>query len=130
MKDLGLFILRVFSGSFMLFGHGLSKVQSLFAVGGIKFADPIGLGSGISLSLSAFAEFFCAGLLILGLFPRVSAGILIINMFVAGIIYHSSDPFATKEKALVYLVIFVALFILGAGKYSIIELLPSKFRKF
>jgi putative oxidoreductase len=129
MKDLGLFLLRVFSGSFILFGHGLLKVQNLFAAGEIKFADPIGIGSGFSLTLSAFAEFFCAGLLIIGLFPRVSAGILIINMFVAGFIYHSPDPFATKEKALIYLVIFTTLLILGAGKYSINELLPSKYRK-
>jgi len=84
----------------------------------------------LSLTLSAFAEFFCAGLLVLGLFPRVSTAILIINMFVAGIIHHSPDPFAVKEKALLYLVIFVSLFILGAGKYSISELLPSKYRKF
>ena len=130
MKDIGLLILRSFSGAFILFGHGLMKVQNLFSGGDIKFADPIGIGMGLSLTLSAFAEFFCAGMLVLGLFPRVSVAILIINMFVAGIIHHSPDPFAVKEKALLYLVIFVSLFILGAGKYSINELLPSKYRKF
>ena len=129
MKDVGLLILRGFSGAFMFFGHGLSKLQNLLA-GNLNFADPLGLGQNLSLILSTFAEFFCAGLLILGLFPRVSAGILIINMFVAGFIQHSSDPFAVKEKALIYLVIFIALLIFGAGKYSINELLPSKYRKF
>ena len=129
MKDVGLLILRGFSGAFMFFGHGLSKLQNLLA-GNLNFADPLGLGQNLSLILSTFAEFFCAGLLILGLFPRVSAGILIINMFVAGLIQHSSDPFAVKEKALIYLVIFIALLIFGAGKYSINELLPSKYRKF
>ena len=113
----------------MFFGHGLLKMQNLLA-GNPKFADPIGLGQNLSLILSTFAEFFCAGLLILGIFPRVSAGVLIINMFVAGFIQHSSDPFSVKEKALLYLVIFVALIIFGAGKYSINELLPSKYRKF
>lgn len=129
MKDVGLLILRGFSGAFMFFGHGLSKLQNLLA-GNLNFADPLGLGQNLSLILSTFAEFFCAGLLILGLFPRVSAGILIINMFVAGFIQHSSDPFAVKEKALIYLVIFIALLIFGGGKYSINELLPSKYRKF
>lgn len=113
----------------MFFGHGLLKLQNLLA-GNMNFADPIGLGQNLSFVLSTFAEFFCAGLLMLGLFPRVSAGILIINMFVAGIIHHSSDPFAVKEKALLYLVIFVTLLIFGAGKYSINELLPSKYRKY
>jgi putative oxidoreductase len=129
LKDVGLLILRGFSGAFMFFGHGLSKLQNLLA-GNLNFADPLGLGQNLSLILSTFAEFFCAGLLILGLFPRVSAGILIINMFVAGFIQHSSDPFAVKEKALIYLVIFIALLIFGGGKYSINELLPSKYRKF
>jgi len=129
LKDIGLLILRGFSGAFMFFGHGLSKLQNLLA-GNLNFADPLGLGQNLSLILSTFAEFFCAGLLILGLFPRVSAGILIINMFVAGLIQHSSDPFAVKEKALIYLVIFIALLIFGGGKYSINELLPSKYRKF
>lgn len=129
MKDVGLLILRGFSGAFMFFGHGLLKLQNLLA-GNLNFADPLGLGQNLSLILSTFAEFFCAGLLILGLFPRVSAGILIINMFVAGFIQHSSDPFAVKEKALIYLVIFIALLIFGGGKYSINELLPSKYRKF
>ena len=129
MKDIGLLILRGFPGAFMFFGHGLLKLQNLLA-GNVNFADPIGLGQNLSLILSTFAEFICAGLLILGLFPRVSAAILVINMFVAGFIHHSSDPFAVKEKALIYLVIFVALLIFGAGKYSINELLPPKYRKF
>jgi putative oxidoreductase len=129
LKDIGLLILRGFSGAFMFFGHGLLKLQNLLA-GNTNFADPIGLGQNLSLILSTFAEFFCAGLLILGIFPRVSAAILIINMFVAGIIHHSPDTFAVKEKALMYLVVFVTLFILGAGKYSINELFPPKYRKY
>jgi putative oxidoreductase len=130
MKDIGLLILRVFSGSFMFFGHGLQKLNMLFGPGETKFANPVGLGPELSLVLSTFAEFFCAGLLILGIFPRVSAGVLAINMFIAGIIYHSLDPFGTKEKALLFLVIFVVLVLLGAGKYSINKLFPERLQKF
>jgi putative oxidoreductase len=130
MKDLAILILRCFSGGFMLFGHGLQKLNTLFGSAEIKFANPIGLGQGLSLTLSTFAEFFCAGLLILGVFPRISAGVLVINMFVAGIIFHAADPFATKEKALLFLIIFVSLVLLGGGKYSINKLFPSKFQKY
>ncbi len=130
MKDIALLFLRGFTGGFMLFGHGLSKLQQLFSGAEIKFASPIGLGAGFSLTLSTFAEFFCSALLILGIFPRASLFFLIINMFVAGIIYHAPDSFATKEKALIYLVIFVSLFILGTGKYSLNKFLPSKYQKF
>jgi len=130
MKDIGLLILRVGAGSIMFFAHGLQKLNMLFAPGEIKFANPIGLGSEISLVLSAFAEFLCAGLLVLGIFPRVSAGVLAINMFVAGIIYHAPDPFGSKEKALLFLVVFVTLLLLGAGKYSINKLFSAKLHKF
>ena len=130
MKDIGLLFLRVGAGSFMFFAHGLQKLNILFGSGEIKFANPIGIGSEISLILSALAEFFCAGLLILGIFPRVSAGILVINMFVAGIIYHASDPFGTKEKALLFFIVFIALLFMGAGKYSINKLFPAKLQKY
>ena len=130
MKDIGLLILRMGAGSFMFFGHGLQKLNMLFGAGEIKFANPLGLGPELSLVLSTFAEFLCAGLLILGIFPRVSAGVLAINMFVAGIIYHAPDPFGTKEKALLFLIIFVTLLLLGAGKYSINKLFPARLQKY
>jgi len=130
MKDIGLLILRVFTGGFMLFAHGLPKLNNLFGSAEIKFANPIGVGPELSLVLSTFAEFLCAGLLILGIFPRVSAGVLIINMSVAGIIVHASDSFGTKEKALLYLVIFITLLLFGAGKYSLNKFFPAKFQKY
>ena len=130
MKDIGLLILRIGAGSFMFFGHGLQKLNMLFGPGEIKFANPVGLGPELSLVLSTFAEFLCAGLLILGIFPRVSTGVLAINMFVAGIIYHAPDPFGTKEKALLFFVVFVTLLLLGAGKYSINKLFPARLQKF
>ena len=130
MKDIGLLILRIGAGSFMFFGHGLQKLNMLFGPGEIKFANPLGLGPELSLVLSTFAEFLCAGLLILGIFPRVSAGVIAINMFVAGIIYHAPDPFGTKEKALLFFVVFVTLLLLGAGKYSINKLFPARLQKF
>ena len=129
MIDIGLLILRVFSGAFMFFGHGLQKLKMLFGGGEINFANPFGLGSELSLALSTFAEFFCAGVLILGIFPRISTAFLVINMFVAGIIYRAPDPFGTKEKALLFLVVFVSLLIMGAGKYSLNKLLPPKYQK-
>ncbi|MCZ7609616.1 MAG: DoxX family protein [Ignavibacterium sp.] len=130
MKDLALLILRAGAGLFIIINHGLMKVQALMSGGEIKFADPLGFGMGTSMALSAFAEFLCAGLLVLGLFPRVSAGILAFNMFVAGVIHHAADPLAVKESALLYLIVFISLLILGAGKYSINQLLPAKFRKY
>jgi putative oxidoreductase len=129
MKDFGILILRVFSGFFMVFEHGLPKLLRQLSGAEIKFANPLGIGAEVSFVLTTFAEFFCSIFVVLGLFTRVSLIPLIIAMFVAGVVHHAPDPFAVKEKALLFLVIFVALFFTGAGKYSLSKFLPAKFLK-
>ncbi len=93
--------------------------------GNIKFADPFGISATPSLILSVFAEFVCSVLLILGLGVRLAAIPLIINMLVAILHAHAGQPFAKKELAVIYLVIFLGFFILGAGKYSVDHLLAG-----
>jgi putative oxidoreductase len=129
MKDIGLLILRVFAGGFMIYGHGFPKLLRLFSGTGIKFADPLGIGTGLSFGLTVFAEFFCSIFVILGLFTRASLIPLIIAMFVAGLIHHVPDPFSVKEKALLFLIVFITLMLTGPGKYSLSNLLAVKYRK-
>lgn len=119
VNDFALLIFRATISAFMLFGHGLGKLNRLFSGEEIKFFDPIGLGSVVSLSFAVLAEFFAAALIILGLFTRLSSITLIITMFVAGFIYHADDPFRTQEKALMYLVSYIMLFLTGPGKFSL-----------
>lgn len=114
-----LLIFRVFTAFFMLYGHGLEKLMKVFS-GDFKFLDPLGLGPEISLILAAFAEGICALLIIVGFYTRAAALILVINMSVAFLFVHLfNDPFGRMELALVYLVIFLTLFLLGPGKYSL-----------
>ena len=40
-------------------------------------------------------------------------------MFVAAFIVHFDDPFKNKELAILYLVGFLIIFLMGPGKYSI-----------
>jgi putative oxidoreductase len=120
--SLGLLVLRLFSGAFML-THGFSKFQRLFSGGEIRFMDFMGLGPTISLSLAVFAEFLCAILIMLGAATRLAAIPLIVTMTTAGFVAHAADPFGTKEKPLLFLVIFVSLLIMGGGKYSIDKLI-------
>jgi len=42
-----------------------------------------------------------------------------ITMVVAAFIVHGADPLQKKELALVYLIMFLAIALLGPGKYSI-----------
>ncbi|MBI5661766.1 MAG: DoxX family protein [Ignavibacterium album] len=125
MNDFALLLLRTVSSAIMLFAHGLPKLNRLLA-GEITFADPLGIGITFSLVLAVFSEFFCSVLIIAGLFTRVSLIPLIITMFVAGFVHHSADPFAQKEKALLFLLIFVFLFITGPGRYSLSRIIKIK----
>lgn len=103
----------------MLFGYGLKKFNRLISGEEIKFFDPFGIGTSFSLSFAVLADFFAAGLIIIGLFTRLSSLSLIITMFVAGFVYHTDDPFGSKEKALMYLTSYIFLFLLDSGKYGL-----------
>lgn len=115
--DLGLLILRIVSGAALL-THGYSKFQKVIN-SDMKFGDPIGLGTATSLHLSAFAEFVCAILIILGLLTRLASIPLIINMAVVFFVVHAADDFGTKELPLLYLAMFLTIFFTGPGRYSV-----------
>lgn len=122
--NLSSLILRLVAGSFML-THGVPKLQRLLA-GELQFGDPIGLGPEVSLGLAVFAEFLCSILLILGLGTRLASIPLIVTMAVAAFIAHGADPFGRKELSLIYLAVYIALFLLGSGKFSVDYLLGKK----
>lgn len=117
-KDLGLLFFRVSLGLLMLFPHGYSKVVS-FSERMDVFPDPLGVGSAISLSLAVFAEVIASLMLILGIKTRFFATPLLITMMVAAFMVHGSDPWGTKEKAVLFAVGYMTLIITGGGKYSV-----------
>ena len=117
LKDIGLAILRILP-SIMMLTHGLPKFQKLIS-GNFEFGDPIGIGAAPSLFLAVIGEFVCPILLILGFKTRWVAIPSAITMLVAAAIVHADDPFGNKEKALLYLVVFICIALLGPGKYSI-----------
>ena len=119
---------RVAVGCFML-THGYPKFQKLVAGGDIQFLDPFGAGMYISFALVVFAEFFCSILLIMGLATRFATIPLIITMCVAAFSAHAADPFGKKEMSLLYLLIFLTIAVLGAGKYSFDALITRKGRR-
>ncbi|PQB04075.1 DoxX family protein [Aureitalea marina] len=116
-KDLGMLILRIGVSALML-THGIPKLLKLFN-GDFDFPDPIGWGSTISLIAAVVGEAIAPMLIIIGYKTRLAAALAAITMAVAAFIVHAGDPVGTKEKALFYLVAFVAIGIMGAGKYSL-----------
>lgn len=114
--NLGLLILRLgFSG--MMLTHGIPKISSLFE-SPIKFADPIGVGETTSLILALIGEVVAPVLVLIGFKTKWATIPVIITMAVAAFVVHASDPIGVKEKALLYLIGFAAIFLTGPGKYS------------
>lgn len=104
----------------MLIAHGWPKLAG-FSEKMDVFPDPIGLGSSLSLGMAIFAEVFCAALVVAGVFTRLASVPLFVTMAVAFFIVHGSDPFGQKELAFVYMGMYIALILLGGGKYSALK---------
>lgn len=115
--NIGLAFLRIATSAMML-THGLPKFQKLIS-GNFEFGNPIGIGAAPSLFLAVIGEFICPILIIIGYKTKWATIPSIITMAVAAFMVHGADPFGTKEKALLFLVLFIVIYLLGPGKYSI-----------
>lgn len=116
--NLGLLILRVFTGLSLAFGHGINKLppseRFVEGVADLGFPAPAFFGWAAGVS-----EFFGGLLLALGLLTRPSAFFIFITMMVAAFVRHAPDPFSVKEKALLFAIVALALVLIGAGKYAL-----------
>ena len=91
--------------------------------------DPLGVGSTLSLGLAVFAEVFCSVGFIFGAFYRLAMIPMVFTMGMAFFVIHGNDPFAVKELAFIYLVVFVLMYITGPGKFSIDHVISSALYK-
>jgi putative oxidoreductase len=123
LGSLGLLILRAGFGGYMMM-HGWGKLQMMIDGDFEKFADPIGLGSSLSLVLITMAEFFCAFLVLVGFATRVTAAPIVVAMAVAAFVVHRDDPWmmgaaVSKQPALMFMTAFLALMFTGGGRFSV-----------
>ncbi|MBS1669370.1 MAG: DoxX family protein [Bacteroidetes bacterium] len=111
-------LLRASFGILIFLNHGVSKLTR-FGELQHSFLDPMHIGHRWSLLMNLFAEIICALLLVLGLFTRLAAFVLVISMAVAVFIFHRSQSIGQSEMAILYLVVFFSILLLGPGKYSV-----------
>tara|TARA_B100001093_G_scaffold483631_1_gene516328 strand:+ start:7460 stop:7834 length:375 start_codon:yes stop_codon:yes gene_type:complete len=115
--NIGLLILRV-GFSIGLMTHGYGKFLRVIN-GNFKFSDPLGIGTSLSLILASFGEFIAPIFIIVGWRTRLFSIFPAFTMLVAFTIAHDGDPFSGKEKSLIYLIAFIAIYFTGPGKYSV-----------
>ncbi len=116
--NFALLVQRVVTGLLLLINHGLYKISNFNTVG-TSFFDPFNIGHRNSLMLSIFAELFCSMLLVLGLFTRIAAFIMFVNMGVAVFLFHKGDTLSHLEPALMFLVSTFTLMMVGPGRVSV-----------
>ena len=128
LLNAGLLLLRVFSGVAMAFAHGINKIPP--SAGFIEVTGKLGFPFPAFFAWSAgITEFFGGILLALGLLTRPSALFLSITMFVAFFMRHAGDPFSQKEKAFLFLILFIFFLIAGSSRPSLDNTIRSRWLK-
>lgn len=139
MGDFGILLLRL-SGVYLALGHGWPKVQRLWS-GNSGFVDGVAnLGfpaPWLFAWAAALAETVGGLLVALGLLTLPAAALAAVTMFVAAFLRHGArvhflgyigwspqDPellrsYGNPELAIVYLLILLALLLLGPGRFSL-----------
>lgn len=144
--DLALLLLRL-TGLYFAFGHGLGKMTAL-AAGERRFVEGVarlGFPAPDLFAWAAALTELVGGLLIaLGLATRVAAGLGAVVMTVAAFLRHRAlqqlaitaglaheEPevvasWGSPEMALLFLAIFLALLLLGPGRWSLDHLIRRR----
>ena len=112
-----LLLLRLLFGGLIMW-HGITKIINFDALA-LSFPDPLVFGHKTSLVLAIFAEAFCGVAIVAGAFYRLALIPPIFAMAMALFVVHNGDKFAMKELAFIYLIMFVLFYIMGAGGFSL-----------
>ncbi len=118
-------VLRVFFGV-LFFMHGLDKLTNFNQLS-YTYPSVFGLGSYMTLMLSVFTEFACSLFLISGLLVRITVIPMIVAMAVAFFDVHDA-MMPEGELALIYLILFIILYVVGPGRYSIDYVIDKRFQ--
>ncbi len=114
--SISLLILRVVFGALFMV-HGWTKLSNFDAT--VEAFGQMGMGGSIAVYFAIFGEFFCGLGILTGFLFRLALIPAIITMLVAFFGVTGMDITGGGEMSALYLAVFVALYITGAGKYSV-----------
>lgn len=122
-RDWGLLFLRATAGLYLAFAHGWGKVaggpEQWAGLGGTMEIFGLGFAPTFWGFMSAFAEFFCALLVVVGFLTRPAAIFVVINALVATTAHLTGAIEGGPELAVLYGIIFFSLIFTGPGRYSL-----------
>lgn len=113
--NIAILFLRIFVGVMML-THAFEKIENFDNIA-MTFPTPFEMNSWMALTLITIAELACSLFLILGIFTRIAALILMFGMITAAFFTFSVFVFKESELAIMYLGIYITLFITGGGDF-------------
>lgn len=119
-------VVRVIFG-ILFFTHGVDKMMNFNSLVD-SYPSVFGFGSYMTLMVTIFCEFCCSLFLIAGLLVRIMTVPMIIAMGVAFFDVHDA-MMPEGELALIYFIMFIILFLVGPGRYSIDYLIDKKVSK-
>jgi putative oxidoreductase len=123
--NIGLLVVRGTTGLFLALGHGLAKLppsdRLVETIAGLGYPVPA-----VFAWTTAMVEFAGGLLLAIGLMTRPASASIAITMLLIATTRHALDPFAVKEKALLFALIALAFMLIGAGKYSVDALIGRR----
>jgi len=126
-REYGAFPLRLLIGAELIRG----TQDNVFSYGRmLEFAGFLG-GHGVPFPLfgaflSAYAQFLCGVLLILGLAVRPAAAVMVVNFAAALLIAHRATPYQATYPALLMLAAALLFLFQGAGKPSLDDWLERR----
>jgi putative oxidoreductase len=123
--DMGLVILRVYTGLALAFAHGMGKVPP--QPGFVSMVEGMGM-PGFFAWLAALAEFGGGLLLAVGLMTRPVAFVLVIHFAVVVLLAHAGDPFGRRELPLFFFTVALLFLFAGADRYSADAMLSRRDR--
>lgn len=127
--DVTLLILRVWAGLLLFVQHGLVKITHFSQMSG-HFPNPIHIGPLPSLLFATLSDGICSLLVAFGIATRYAALIVVINLTTAFLLVHHmalSGPHS-GEIPLLFVGVFLALVITGAGRFSVDAVFSGKRR--
>jgi putative oxidoreductase len=118
--DLGLLLFRVFLGTVLAYGtqDNVFSAEHMHEFAGFLEQNgfPLPLASAY---LSAWAQFIAGILIVIGLFARVAALVMVINFIIAIAMVHVGLPFSANIAPLAMLFGSVLIVLAGAGRYGV-----------